>query len=282
MDAILLCMKKSGILFFRRIKFPTTDVIRFHTKNNFLGLLRARHDRFDNVLIMAHGGKRGIITPSNDRDERYTIYIDENDADVFQNDFVFAVSCLTANQFGGRCVEKGTIAYLGYQVLIDCLFTAHPDSNSRIPASLVTDINTLVKHAFIEELSTAYEEFLKSPISVKILRERFAFGFEKRLSELVDMSAEQIHRQYNIKISDRLFRTFAVQMILDVMSKLNDILPKLVCIGDENYISSSYIEYRKAAGYSKEDIAEELESNPYFKAIQHAEYKQYLRDLVTC
>jgi len=146
----------------------------------------------------------------------------------------------------------------------------------------VTDINTLVKHIFIEELSVAYEEFLKTPISVKVLKERFAFGFEKRLSELIDMSVEQIHQQYNIKISDRLFHIFAVQMILDVMSKLNDILPKLVCLGDENYISSSYIKYRKAAGYSKEEIAEELESNPYFKEIKHSEYKQYLRDLVTC
>lgn len=282
MDAILLCMKKSGILFFRRTKFPTTNVVRFHTKHNFLGLLGTRYDHFDNVLIMAHGGKRGILTSSHYRDEKYAIYIDENDAEAFKNDFVFAVSCLTANQFGARCVEKGTIAYLGYQVLIGCLFTAHPNSSSKVPASLVTDINTLVKHIFIEELSVAYEEFLKTPISVKVLKERFAFGFEKRLSELIDMSVEQIHQQYNIKISDRLFHIFAVQMILDVMSKLNDILPKLVCLGDENYISSSYIKYRKAAGYSKEEIAEELESNPYFKEIKHSEYKQYLRDLVTC
>ena len=280
MDAILLCMKKSGILFFRRIKFPTTDVVRFHTKYNFLGLLRARYNQFDNVLIMAHGGNRGILTPSNNRDERYAIYIDANDADAFKNDFVFAVSCLTANKFGVQCVEEGCIAYLGYQVLIGCLFTAQSGPNSKIPGSLVTDVNTLVKHIFVKELSSAYEEFLKTPISVKVLRQRFAFGFEKRLSELVDMSTEQIHQQYNIKINDRLFHTFAVQLILDVMSKLNDILPKLVCLGDENYISSSYIKYRKAAGYSNEKIANELESNPYFKEIKHAEYKQYLRDLV--
>lgn len=282
MDAILLCMKKRGILFFRRIKFPTTDVVRFHAKHNFLGLLRSRCDEFDNVLIMAHGGEKGILTTTINPDHPYTIYIGEDDVDAVKNNFVFAVSCLTANSFGQRCVEAGSIAYLGYQVLIGCLFDAKPDPGKQVPDSLVTDINTLVKHIFIQELSNAYEGFLKAPISVNVLRQRFAFGFEKRLSELLNMSTEQIHKQYNIKISDRFFDAFAVQMILEVMSKLNDILPKLVCLGDDNYISSSYIKYRKAAGYSGEELAQELEKNPYFINIQHEGYKQYLRDLTSC
>lgn len=71
MDAILLCMKKRGILFFRKIKFPTTNVVRFHAKNNFLGLLRSRCNEYDNVLIMAHGANHAILTTTTDLHRPY-------------------------------------------------------------------------------------------------------------------------------------------------------------------------------------------------------------------
>lgn len=279
MDAILLCMKKRGILFFRKIKFPTTDVVRFHAKDNFLGLLRARYNNYDNVLIMAHGANHAILTTTTDLCRPYTTYISEKDADAFKNDFVFAVSCLTANEFGRRCVERGSIAYLGYQVELGCLFSCDPGPKSNVPDSVITAVNTLVKHIFVEELSNAYEDFLKSPISVRVLKERFAFALEKRLAELTDMSVEQIYNRYFIKINDHHYKAYAVRMILDVLTMLNDILPRLICIGDENYISSSYIRFRKEAGFSSEEISNELEENTYFKNLAHEGYKLHLREI---
>ena len=68
-------------------------------------------------------------------------------------------------------------------------------------------------------------------------------------------------------------------MILNVLAVLDDILPKLICIGDENYISSSYIRFRKEAGFSSTEISEELEANPYFQKLAHDEYKRYLREI---
>lgn len=198
---------------------------------------------------------------------------------ALENDFVFAVSCLTANEFGKCCVEKGSIAYLGYQVEIGCLFTSDPSPQSNVPDSIITAVNTLVKHIFIAELSKAYEEFLKTPISVRVLKERFAFAFEKRLAELLDMSTEQVYNKYSVKISERHYTAYAVKMILNVLAVLDDILPKLICIGDENYISSSYIRFRKEAGFSSNEISEELEANPYFQKLAHDEYKRYLRGI---
>lgn len=279
MDAILLCMKKRGIRFFRKIKFPTTDIIRFHAKDNFLGLLRRRHNEYDNVLIMAHGAKHAILTTTTDLHRPYTTYIDEKDIDAFKNDFVFAVSCLTANVFGRSCVEKGSIAYLGYQIEFGYLFSYDQGPQSHIPGSVIIAVNTLIKHIFIEELSKAYEEFLKSPINVCALRERFAFAFEKRLVELSDMTADQVYSKYSIKISKRHHKEYAVKMILDILSLLNDILPRLICIGDENYISSSYIKFRKEAGIKPAEISKELEDNPYFQKLAHEEYKCYLRKI---
>lgn len=152
-----------------------------------------------------------------------------------------------------------------------------PQSN--VPGSIITAVNTLVKHIFIAELSKAYEEFLKTPISVRVLKERFAFAFEKRLAELLDMSTEQVYNKYSVKISERHYTAYAVKMILNVLAVLDDILPKLICIGDENYISSSYIRFRKEAGFSSNEISEELEANPYFQKLAHDEYKRYLRGI---
>lgn len=278
MDAILLCMKKKGIYFFRKIQFPNTDVIRFHTKENFLGLLRSRYDNYDNVLIMAHGGNHAILTTTTELCNPYITYIKEEDTDVMKNDFVFAVSCLTANGFGKRCVENGCIAYLGYQVEISRLFSSAPSPKNSTPDTVITAVNTLVKHIFVKELSVAYEEFLRTPISVQVLRERFAFALEKKLAELSNMTPEQVFAIYSIRIKKKHFQAYAVNLILDVLSFLNDVLPRLICIGDENYISSSFIRYRKADGFSSAQISAELISNPFFQRLAHTEYKNYLRD----
>lgn len=279
MDAILLCMKKRGIRFFGNIKFPTVDVLRFHEKNNFLRQLRSRYNEYDNILVMAHGANHAILTTTTDLHKHYAVYIGKEDTVAFKNDFVFAVSCLTANEFGQSCINNGSIAYLGYQCEIGCLFSCKPHAKANVPGAVITAIDTLIKHIFVEELSKAYEDFLMSPISVQVLKERFAFGYERRLAELLDMSAAEIHHRYNIKITERHHSIYMAKIVLDVLSNLNEIMSKLVCVGDENYISSSYLKFRKQAGYTASAILAELESNSYFLHLKHEKYKDYLRKL---
>lgn len=279
MDAILLCMKKRGIRFFRKIRFENTEVTRFYEKYNFLRLLRKRYAEYDNILIMAHGANHAILTTTANLHKPFIPYIGIDDADVMRNDFVFAVSCFTANEFGKACIDKGCIAYLGYQVEIGSLFAADPGPKSNVPRSVSTAVNTIIKHIFVSELSKSYEEFLRTPISVRILKERFSFSLEKRLAELINMSPEQIHRQYGVSISARHYASYAVNIILQVLSILDEVQHRLICLGDENYISASYIKYRKQSGASLSEISEELESNTHFKEIKHGEYKCYLRTL---
>lgn len=279
MDAILLCMKKRGIRFFGSIRFPNTNVTRFHEKTGFLGLLRRRRLNYDNVLIMAHGWDDCILTTTRDPRHPYRRYIICDDVGAFENNFIFAVSCLTANTFGGKCIDRGSIAYLGYQVEISCLFSADPSPESRVPGSVITNINTLIKHIFIESLSKSYEEFLQNPISVKLLRMRFSFEVEKRLSMLLEMTPKEIHEKYNVKINERHYVAYAPNLILKAIEHLDEVLPKLVCAGDENYISSTFIRFRKEDGISGEEILKELEHNQAFADLQHKEYKSHLRQL---
>ncbi len=281
MDAILLCMKKSGIRFFKNIKFQNTDVTRFHAKNNFLGLLHTRVREFDNILLMAHGSSKAILTTTHDLNHPYVVYISADEVSAFKNDFVFAVSCSTANEFGKCCVDEGAIAYLGYQVELGCLFYSYTGKNSNVPKRITTAVDTIIKRIFLEELSRAYEEFLKNPYSVCVLRERFSYLLEKRIAQLTSMSAAQLYEEYSIKITERDYKNFVVEIVLRVLSYLDDILPRLVCIGDENYISASYITYRKRDGVNLKALSEELESNKAFQALNHDGYKQHLREIVT-
>lgn len=279
MDAILLCMKKKGIRFFGSIRFPNTNVARFHEKTEFLGTLRNRRSYYDNVLIMAHGHNDCILTTTRDMNHPYRRYIGCNDVGAFENNFVFAVSCLTANVFGGKCIERGSIAYLGYQIEIGHLFSVEPGSESCVPGSVITNVNTLIKHIFIESLTKSYEDFLRNPISVKLLRMRFSFEIEKRLSMLLEMTSHEIHEKYNIKINERHYAAYATNLILKTIENLNEILPRLVCVGDENYISSTFVRFRKEMGISGEEILRELETNQAFIDLQHEQYKAYLREL---
>lgn len=282
MDAILLCMQRRGIRFFRKIHFPSTDIVRTHEKNSFLGLLRSRRSQFDNVLIMAHGDKDCILTTTSNLHHPYRKYITCEEVNAFENDFVFAVSCLTANRFGEMCIEKGCIAYLGYQVEISSIFSAEPSNKNQIPKAVITNTNTLLKRVFLSSLSKTYEEFLQKPISVKVLKERFSFELEKQLVTLTEMKPHAIHEKFGIKIDSRHLAMYTTEMILTVLENLNEIMPRLVCIGDENYISSSFIKYRKNEGISSDVLLQELEKNQAYIDLQHADYKTYLKELILC
>ena len=281
MDAILLCMKKRGIRFFRKINFPTTDVTRFHAKRNFLGLLKTRIKNFDNILIMAHGSNDSILTTTTNPNHKFRVYISSEDAFAFRNDFVFAVSCLTALEFGKQCIDQGAIAYLGFQVELGYLFSSYPGEQSNVPKRVSTAIDIIIKHIFIEELSRAYEEFLRNPINVRTLKERFSFLLEKRIAELTLFTPAEFYEHYGVKFSERDYKNFVVQLTLQVLSYLNDILPHLVCLGDENYLSASYITYRIHDGVSPQKLLEDLEVLPTFLRMSNETYKQHLRDTIS-
>lgn len=274
-DAILLCMKKRGIRFFGRIKFPNTDVIRYHTRTEFLAHVRSRENEYDNVLFMAHGAEDSIITPVF-RTQKYVRYITEAEADAFKNDFVFAVSCSTAKQFGRKCVEEGAIAYLGYEVQFGNLFSCTNDNNRVFPKHVRKSIDLIVKHIFINALSSAYEEFLRNPISVKVLRERYAFLLEQSIAELSDMTVDELHTRYSVRISEHEFNKYFVYLVSMTLSSLDEILPCLICLGDENYISPTFIKYQIEMGKDSNYLAQELQENASFQMIHNQAFRAYM------
>ena len=108
---------------------------------------------------------------------------------------------------------------------------------------------------------------------------RFSFEVEKRLSMILEMTPKEIHERYNIKLNERHHTAYTTNLILKTIEHLDEVLPRLVCIGDENYISSTFIRFRKEEGLSGEDILRELEYNQSFIDLQHEKYKAFLKEL---
>lgn len=275
MDAILLCMKKRGIRFFGKIKFLNTDVVRYYTRTGFLAHVRSRECEYDNILFMAHGAEDSIITPVF-RAQKFIRYITEEEADAFKNDFVFAVSCSTAKQFGPKCVEEGAIAYLGFEVQFSSLLACTNENNRSFPKHVRKGMDLIVKRIFIHALSSAYEDFLRNPISVKVLRERFAFLLEQSIAELSDMTVGELHTRYDVRITEQEYNKFFVYLVSMTLSSLDEILPSLVCLGEENYISPTFIKYQIEQGKSVANLTQRLTENASFQKIENSEFRTYM------
>lgn len=263
----MLAMKKRGIRFFSKIKFNQTDVMRFYGKEGFIPYVRSRRLNYDNILLMAHGSSNAILTTNLNPHKPYDIYISEAETYAFKNDFVFAISCLTAREFGQKCVDDGAIAYLGYQVEIGPLFNSYSTSITNLPKRVSTALDTIIKHIFIQSLSIAFEEFLCNPISVSALKERFSYLVERDVSELLMVNVEQIYTKYNIKICERDYNNYLVALVLRVLSHLNEISSRLVCLGEENYISPTFIDHFFEKGKTVDEIFKSLTINEYYKKM---------------
>ena len=104
------------------------------------------------------------------------------------------------------------------------MFSSYPGEQSNVPKRVSTAIDIIIKHIFIEELSRAYEEFLRNPINVRTLKERFSFLLEKRIAELTLFTPVEFYEHYGVKFSERDYKNFVVQLTLQVLSYLNEIL----------------------------------------------------------
>ena len=186
---------------------------------------------------------------------------------MFQNDFVFAISCLTALEFGNKCVKEGAIAYLGYQVEIGNLFNCYTTSITNLPKRISEAVDLIMKRIFVDALSKSYGEFLSRPISVNTLKERFSYLIERNVVELLTMTIDDIYTKYGVKILENHYKKYLVAVVLKVLSELKEASAKLVCIGEENYISPTFVDHYFKAGFSKERQIEEIMSNHYYQSM---------------
>lgn len=251
MELIQLCMKTRGIRFFSKIpkKFkcimPDDKYKCFYKKEPFLAELAKRENEYDIILITSHGAANSIIVPITQYDpyrqehpersnDGFKKYITIKDTHFFKNDFVFAVSCLSAQEFGPEVVKKGVITYLGYDVLIQNLFNV---SNICISSRVRELYETVVKRIFVNELTQAITMFLNDMLNVSTLKQLFAFRLEKRLLEFFSMDANEVCNTYGLRINQDIWNKNKQKLQVQQLNFLNEINRHLIIIGDPKYIS---------------------------------------------
>ena len=256
MELVQLCMKKRGIRFFAKIPKEFENKINcskykcYTTKERFLAELARRENEYDMILITAHGAENKIIVPITQYDsyrqehpersnDKYRPYISLEDTRFFKNDFVFAVSCLTAQEFGPEVVKNGVIAYLGYDIIIENLFNVSDICMSSRVRELY---ETVVKRIFVRELVQAVTKFLNDMQNVLMLKQLFAFRLEKSLVDFFSMSAEDVYTTYGIGINKDIWNRNRQKLQIQQLNFLGEINRHLIIIGDTKYISLYGIE----------------------------------------
>lgn len=251
MECIQLCMKKRGIRFFAKIPKKIEHIMvrdsfkSYTTKERFLAELARRENEYDMILITAHGAENKIIVPITQFDpyrlehpersnDHYRTYLSLEDTQFFKNDFVFAVSCLTAQEFGPAVVKNGVIAYLGYDVIIENLFSV---SEVCLSSRVRTLYETVIKRIFVEELVQSISHFFNDMQSVLMLKELFALRLEKSLIKFFSMSSEEVYATYGLGINKDIWNRNREKLQIQQLNFLGEINNHLVIIGDSKYIS---------------------------------------------
>lgn len=256
MKLLQLCMKKRGIRFFSKIpkEFQNSSVSsnykNYTTKERFLSELAKRENEYDMILITAHGAENKFIIPITQFDpyrlehpersfDKYRTYISIKETRFFKNDFVFAVSCLTAQELGPAVVKNGVIAYLGYDVIIENLFNVSDICMS----SRVRDLyETVVKRIFIKELVRAVTKFLNDMQNVLMLKQWFSIQLEKSLIKFFSMSADEVYNTYGIGINKEIWNRNRQKLQIQQLNFFGEINRHLIIVGDPKYISLYGIE----------------------------------------
>lgn len=279
MDIIHLCMKKRGIRFLYNVKkiipnyLGELEYINLGTKGDFLRLLNQRKTDYDIVLVTAHGANHCILTTTSDLNEPFKSYIDKSETTGFENDFIFAFSCDTANEFGLESIKNGALAYIGYEVKISSIFNVTSDE---VPKRIRKSLNVILKRIIVEELSKSLTKFAKTPMSAETLRQHFAFQVEKRLYELQDMNVQEIFQVYGVKIDKYLYRKYFAQIMINQLKDIDEINRHLVCLGDKNYFYHGFIGEMIKNGKNDSEINQLINKKNMLEKLENVKYKDYI------
>ncbi len=245
MKIIHLYMSKLGIRFFKNIKYfmkqKFDDKIYYNCfrEKEFINKLSITKDDYDMVLITTHGSEDAIVIPHKAKDRinfnsNFKRYIKLDKTKHFKNNFVFAIACNTAVEFGPKSIDNGCLAYLGYETQIKNIFYINDLNMCKKVRKTYEEI---IKKIFVEELVNSIYKFITDFQNVKMLKQWFSFHLEKRLINFFNMSVEEIYENYNYKVDKNIWKKNKPKLTVMQLNFLKESNNHLICCGDPNYIS---------------------------------------------
>ena len=251
MEILHFYTEKKGVRFLARSRKLLSEslgsewYLPYWEKPEFLSRLMKNRDEYDVAVITAHGSEDAILMPwpEAERERHRSAYqkiMDIKDTEKFRNDFVCAIACSTALEFGPRAIENGTLAYLGYEIVIQPLFQV---SDLGISKKVRETCEMVMKKAFVEEFADAFQCFIREFQSVKVFRQNFSFRLEKRLIRFFRMGVDEIFEAYGCRVDEGTWRKNRPMVQLLQLNFLKEVNRHLVCLGDEGYISAVGFRY---------------------------------------
>ena len=283
--AVLQFYKKSnGIRFYnselKRLKksVHADTYISCSDSRRFLDILNNRLDNYDVVIIVAHGSKNSILAVQPEFKRANGLYIHDigiESVSAFKNDFVLAVACYTAKQFGPRAIDEGALAYLGYDESIEPLYKINIKKNVSFKVKELYE--TEIKKVFSEEICSAFVAFVGELQTAEELRANIQFRINKRIRAIFRLTQNELVKKYGWRQAKKIrkYRPIIEMTQIEVLKKLES---QLVLLGDPNYIP---INIKKPPCKITEEKKKHLDSVLFENKQYESYFKRMLKDIMS-
>lgn len=242
--------------------------IKFTRSSDFIYKLSKRRENSDIILISAHGWNDSILKAV--EGNKYRREIPKEKTTLFQNDFVFALSCYTFNEFGQDSINNKALTYVGFDDSIEGVFVIEQYNYK----SFVGNVEIIVRRVYMNAISASIDQFIKRCFTAKEFRQYLLLKLDKEISKLYRKSIEELNDEFGINLNNFRKEVPIENIKIEILSKIDYFGEKLKIAGEEYYIPWYFISYQ-----SKEELEKLLEKTNKIKE-ENTHYKYFLQALI--
>lgn len=203
--------------------------LNFHSSTDFLVELRNRLKYPDIILIMAHGWTDSILKTKPMGYER-DITIDKSR--LFANDFVFALSCYTAEEFGNAAINNKAITYIGFNDSIESFFEVNGSEYKKLSKKFEIVIKKIYMTCFLME----FKNFIMKCYTAKEFYDFLSIRIDTEITKLIKIPFADFNELFGIKISEKHTEKARKLIKLNIIGKIDEINSRMRLLGEENYV----------------------------------------------
>lgn len=208
------------------------DEYEFYNRSNELFTsLESRLLTTDIILITAHG------TPDYIEGEMVSgepIKITAQDFHRFQNSFIFAFSCSTADLGKIVCEENKVISYLGFNDIINL-------KAKTSKGKFETEISNILRKIYNDSLFSSFKTFTTKNYTVLQLSKLISLNLKRFYCMALAMSSEQLISTYGISRRTATNKEFIKCLHADLLTTIDAVRQRITVHGEENFIPWSFI-----------------------------------------
>jgi hypothetical protein len=242
--------------------------------NDFIQTLNSRLTSPDIVIITSHGSDDSLLSL---RRGRMIRVMRKSQTRFFKHNFIVAIACQTANEFGPEAIRESAQTYVGFNDFIQCDFEFDSSKNGKLNSIL----EVIFKKVYQDSFNHSLEKFIKQCWTSNEFVQNWEIDFKRKVRQTGKMNLEEIRTEYSVPVTEKYEEQIKTLIKLEFISKYNTLNEKLVLLGDPNYIPWYYIynldemELKRILG-KVENI---LDENNYYKYFLKSLIHKFLNNV---